>query len=142
MKRKARRRGGGRGWLPALAIALTVLSLVNCALTASAQLTKPDQPPAAQPAKTEGLIFGRVLSAPGTIGPEGAAEPVGVGGQQVEILDLHSGQTVAQATSGQDGSFRLSVRPGNYLLRAVGTKRYVRVEGGQEQQVNVMLPVP
>jgi hypothetical protein len=137
---KARRFGWG--WGPRLAVAVMVLSLVNCDFTASAQLKKQDQPPAGQPAKAEGQIFGRVLSSAGAIGPQGAPEPTGVAGQPVEIIDPQSGQTIAQATSGPDGSFRISVRPGNYLLQAVGSKRYVRVEAGQEQQVNVMLATP
>ena len=119
-----------------------VLSFVNCDLAASAQLRTHDQTPAALPAVAEGVIFGRVLTGPGTIGPEGLPEPAGVGGQRVEIINPQSGQTVAQATSGQDGSFRISARPGNYLLQAAGTRRYVQVEAGREQQVNVMLPVP
>jgi len=124
------------------AVALMVLSLVKCDFTASAQIKKQDQPPARQPAGAEGLIVGRVLSSPGAIGPQGPPEPMGVAGQQVEILNPDSGQTVAHAISGQDGGFRMSVPAGNYLLQAVGTKRYVRVEAGQEQRVNVMLPVP
>jgi hypothetical protein len=132
---------GRQGGAPPLALAVMVLSLVNCDFTASAQLKKQDQPPAGQHAG-EGLIVGRVLSSPGAIGPQGPPEPTGVAGQQVEVLQPDSGQTVTQTTSGADGSFRLSLRPGNYLLQAVGTKRYVRVEAGQEQQINVMLPVP
>ena len=137
---KARR--SGLGWGPRLAAAVIVLSLVNCDFTASAQLKKQDQSPASQLAKAEGQIFGRVLSSPGAIGPQGAPEPTGVAGQLVEIIDSQSGQTIAQATSGPDGSFRISVPPGSYLLQAVGSKRYVRVEAAQEQQVNVMLAVP
>jgi hypothetical protein len=65
-----------------------------------------------------------------------------VADQRIEIINPNSGQVVAQATSGHDGSFRIPAPPGIYLLEAVGIKRYVRVEAGQEQQVNLMLAVP
>ena len=131
-------------WRTLLAVLTMLLVCLNCEIgaPASAQLKGQDQPAGEHPAKTEGVIFGRVLSAPGTIGPHGAAEPVGVGGQQVEIIDPHSGKTVAQTTSVADGSFRLTLRPGTYLLQAVGVKRYVRVDAGQEQEANMMLAVP
>jgi len=131
-------------WRPLLAILATLLSCINCgpSAIALAQLKPQDQPSTAGQPKADGVVFGRVLSAPGTIGRWAAPAPVGVGGQRVEILSLQSGQTVAHATSADDGSFRLTLRPGNYLLQAVGVKRYVRVDAGQEQEVNVMLAVP
>ena len=125
-----------------MAVAVMVLCFANCDFTTASAQPKSAQTPAGQATGAEGLIVGRVLSSPGTMGPGGAAEPVGVGGQRVEIINPESGQIVGQATSGPDGSFSISVPPGNYLLQAVGSKRYVRVEAGQEQQVNVMLPVP
>jgi hypothetical protein len=119
-----------------------VLCLVNCDFTTASAQPKSAQRPAGQATGAEGLIVGRVLSSPGTVGPQGVPEPAGVAGQRVEIINPKSGQIVGQATSGPDGSFRISAPPGSYLLQAVGTKRYVRVQAGQEQQVNVMLAVP
>jgi hypothetical protein len=125
-----------------LAVAVMVLCFVNYDFTTASAQPKSAQPPAGQATGAEGLIAGRVLSSPGAVGPQGAPEPTGVAGQRVEIINPESGQLVGQATSGPDGSFRISVPPGSYLLQAVGSKRYVRVEAGQEQQVNVMLAVP
>jgi hypothetical protein len=93
-----------------------------------------------QPSNSQGIIYGRLLAASGTPSRE-MAEPRGVPGQQVAVLDPLSGNIVAKATTGSDGSFRLIVPGGDYLLVNGGTRQYLRVGPGEEIRLNLALPV-
>jgi len=89
----------------------------------------------------DGVIYGRLLAGSGAPSRE-TAEPIGVSGQQVSVIDPSTGNTVATATTGPDGSFRLSVASGAYLIQGGGNRQYVRVGAGEKAKVNLMLPTP
>ena len=86
-----------------------------------------------------GVIYGRLLAGSGAASRE-AAEPVGVSGQEIAIVDPSNGNTIARTVTGVDGSFRVSVAPGTYLIEGGGKRKYVRVGAGEKAKVNLMLP--
>lgn len=94
-----------------------------------------------QAVQAHGAIVGRLLAGPGTVSHEGAPQPVGVSGQQVMVIDPSSGARIAAAITASDGSFRLQVPPGAYVVEAAGERQQVRVGSGEEVKLNLALPV-
>lgn len=94
---------------------------------------------AGRPAKPA-AVFGRVASAPGAV--RRGAHGVGIAGSRVEAINPVDGKTIASAIAGPDGGYRLTLEPGEYLLRGGGEKRYVHLEAGQELEVNLAWPNP
>ena len=87
-----------------------------------------------QPSPVDGAVSGRLLAGSGTASAESSA-PAGVSGQNVAVIDLANGNTVASVTTGTDGSFRMSVLPGAYVVEAGGVRQFVRVDSGKEVRV-------
>ncbi len=113
---------------------LGLLSSAGCGLPLQAFAA------AAQPTA---VIFGRVLSSPGTASPTmPMPQATGVAGMSVTISDAASGKILSSTISGSDGSFRFTVAPGDYSLKGPGNPHLVHVDAGQQLEVNLQLPNP
>ncbi len=135
MERPIRQRGA------AVYIGIAVLALLGGCLNAAANRIQSGGSHIEQSPEAGGVIYGRLLAGSGAASRE-AAEPVGVSGQEIAIVDPSNGSTIARAVTGIDGSFRVSVAPGEYLIQGGGKRQYVRVGAGEKAKVNLMLPTP
>jgi hypothetical protein len=92
-------------------------------------------------AQSTAVIFGRVLSGPG-MASHNMAAPTAVAGMNVTIADAASARTASTATTGNDGTFRFLVPPGDYSVKGPGNPHLVHVEPGQQLQVDLYMPNP
>jgi hypothetical protein len=125
----------------AVYIGIAVLALLGGCRNAAANGMQSGESHIEQSPEAGGVIYGRLLAGSGAPSRE-TAEPVGVSGQEIAVVDPSSGNMVARAVTGVDGSFRLSVAPGTYLIHGGGKRQYVRVGAGEKAKVNLMLPTP
>jgi len=130
------RRGGTAGF-----VGLAVLVLLGGCRNAATNRIQSGGSHIEQSPEAGGVIYGRLLAGSGAASRE-AVEPVGVSGQEIAVVDPSNGDTIAKAVTGVDGSFRLSVAPGTYLIQGGGNRQYVRVGAGEKAKVNLMLPTP
>ena len=113
---------------------MCLVSSVRCGLPLQASIA------AAQPAA---VVFGRVLSSPGTVSREMPnPQPTGVAGVSVSISDFASGKTLSSTVSASDGSFRFTVPPGDYTVKGPGNPHSFHVDAGQQLQMDLYLLNP
>jgi hypothetical protein len=94
-------------------------------------------------AQDTAVIFGRVLSGPGTMSQNmPAPSPRGVAGVNVSLSEFAGGKVISTAISGSDGSFRFTVPPGDYTIKGAGNPRSFHVDAGEQRQVDLQLPNP
>ena len=128
-----RRRRRSLVWTIVLAV-ICLVSSVRCGLPLQASIAD------AQPTA---VVFGRVLSGPGTVLPDMPnPQPTGVARMSVSISEFASGKTLSSTTSGSDGSFRFTVPPGDNTVKGPGNPHLVHVDAGQQRQVDLYLANP
>ena len=94
-----------------------------------------------QQSSDRGVIFGKRLRAAGTLGPPGFnAPPQGVAGSRVLVLDPADGRTIASAVTSEDGSYRIELAPGTYVVESGDTQQTVKIRAGQQLQLNFAVP--
>ena len=83
-----------------------------------------------------GSIHGRLTAYPGRQ-PTGETRGIAVGGQQITLADSTGDHTIATTVTADDGSFLLTVPPGDYLLISSRSRKSVHVKAGQDVWVNL-----
>jgi len=128
-----------RGRWVAASISIGVAILVSSCLNASDNSRQIEARAASQPGSAQGVIAGRLLAGSGSPSGE-SAPPVGVAGQEIDVVEVSSGSIIAKTISGADGSFRVSVPTGKHLLVSGAARQYFQVGPGEEVNLNLALP--
>jgi len=118
--------------------------LVALACHREAGETRPQVAQALKDLSTQapGAVVGRIFFGQGTISRGTGAQPSGVRGAQVTLVDPASGHIAGTATTAADGSFRISAPAGAYLLKGGNTSRYIQIAPGMEVHADIQMPIP
>lgn len=120
------------------------LLIIHASGYAAAQAGDGDSsPPASRSAAARGVIGGGAFFGIGRL-RNSATVPVaqGVAGAKITVMDAAGKRVIATAVAGRDGSFRIEVAAGDYLILWGTMRQYIRVGAGETVTVNFASPNP